>query len=1564
MAFIKRASSKTTVFPNLDGLSFGLYSSEEIRKMSVLKVVTPLSMNKLGRPLPGGLYDPHLGPSLERTATCMTCCQSSFSCPGHMGHIELPLPVVNPVFRREILSLLRLSCLNCSKLQIPEIAKHLMLTQLELLNAGLIAAALDAENVVMNPDSSLRDQESLGIWAQEKLSNYTQEVLAKEETVKSPSSKVTEALTRMFIERAIKIPGYHKRCYHCRKPMKKLFLYQCRFMSNIPTIEVAQKFAADYLRKIFFEEQKFMEAVYPLLKNTNIEYPTDLFFIDTLPVIPPNMRPVNIIQDRVAEHPHSFTLRIILQGVVVIQNILKAMKDGAESLSTEGQNLLKQMRGKKLTEKLSSCWEELQADVIEKKEGLMRMHMMGKRVNYAARSVITPDPNLNIDEIGIPEDFAMRLTYPTPVTPWNVEELRRMVMNGPKVHPGATMVESEDGSTTILKDNVPLQREAIAKRLLTPSGSFNQYFSGTKIVRFSYRFLIYMNVSNQYLVPKNGTPLSGLIQDHVISGVRLSIRGQFFTRGEYQQLVYQALCSKPGTIFLLKPCMLKPRCLWSGKQVISTVILNVLPRHKAPLSLVDLAKISVKAWNSVPTNCRAGGTPLVGAEMTESEVVIRQGELLCGVLDKKHYGATPFGLIHCIYELYGGSTSSLLLSAFSKLFTAFLQTQGFTLGVADILVLKRADKKRTNVIQQSRQVGDEIVREALELPPDTTHEELVRHMKNAFSNDAQKYCAILDRKFKSALDTYTNEINRTCLPVGLLHKFPENNLQLMVQSGAKGSTVNTMQISCLLGQIELEGKRPPLMISGRSLPSFPPFTTSPRAGGFIDGRFMTGIRPQEFFFHCMAGREGLIDTAVKTSRSGYLQRCLVKHLEGVTVGYDQTVRDSDGSVVQYYYGEDGMDVGKSQFLNKNQIHVLSNNINIVQSKEDMQKINVVEEKLEELEEVKKELSRWKRKNNTTQKYRNGFVMYSERVAESVESLSNVPDKHTGRSEKTKFTVESWRDLDSKTRDKYANKTKNIPDPVSSKFFMGTYFGSLSEKMEKLIAESSADSNDVGKLRELVYHKSMAAQCPPGEPVGILAAQSIGEPSTQMTLNTFHFAGRGDMNVTLGIPRLREVLMMASKNQRTPAMDIPFLPHVSESKAERLRLHFTRVTVADVLEKICVTESIDVGLSRQYTYKIKFCFLPRRVYKTKYPLKPPSILKYMERSFFKLLEMNMKKSINIRCQNIESQSEKKKKKGKSGDDSDEEGDDVQMPGDGGPVALDGEGHLSSDEEMEADDDDATVARQRSRHNEKEYEDPEEEEVEQESDLENVDAGLEDPEAADLPENVDELYRDQSYHEFASRREEVKLNCAFVQSYDYDVKKELSCEVIMGVSLDCKKIDMANVLRETAKKAIIWQVPNINKAFTYRNAEQELILKVDGMNIAEMFKYHNLLDLNRLYTNDIHAFSQIYGIECARRVLVKEVQNVFAVYGITVDPRHLLLVADYMTIDGTYRPLNRSGITDNASPLQQMTFETAISFLKSAVLGNKTDSLKSPSSCLVTGQPCRVGTGTFDLRLRMI
>lgn len=752
----------------------------------------------------------------------------------------------------------------------------------------------------------------------------------------------------------------------------------------------------EYFRQIFAKEKDFLKLAFPILDMKMIdsdkghEHATDKFFMSVLPVIPPIVRPCNKMNNHIIEHPQT----LIYKNVIVANTSLNAViayvkaennEETNINISDEAKVVYQNAAGENGHEKMFNLWGQLQENInqlldaknesnqkglkqiIEKKQGIIRMNMMGKRVDYAARTVITPDPNINVDEIGIPEVFAKKLSFPCPTTFWNASELRKFVINGPDEYPGANFIQLENGKKIFIPANNAIKREGLAKLLTTPvdqnikvvhrhlkngdylllnrqptlhrpsiQGHKARILKGEKTFRMHYsnckaynadfdgdemnahfpQNLIgqseagnLVNVANNYLVPKDGTPLGGLIQDYVISGVGLTMRGKFLARDDYHQLVFQGLSHLEGNIELLPPTILKPVKLWSGKQVLSTILINLMPKDKAKrINLSSRANIPVTAWvtQAQSTSVWYGGTELKGNEMSESEVVIRQGELLVGVLDKRHYGSTPYGLVHSMFELYGPQCSVRLLTSLSKCFTSYLQWKGFTLGVHDILVEKDSDKKRHKIIKKSRKCGNKITTNAMNLDmSDITVEEISHEIETAFANDP-KFRLVLDRAYKSSLNNITNKINSTCLPKGLVSKFPSNNLQLMVQSGAKGSTVNTMQISCLLGQIELEGKRPPLMISGKSLPSFTLFETSPMSGGFIDSRFMTGIKPQEFFFHCMAGREGLIDTAVKTSRSGYLQRCLIKHLEGITVNYDMTVRDSDKSVLQvckflFYY---------------------------------------------------------------------------------------------------------------------------------------------------------------------------------------------------------------------------------------------------------------------------------------------------------------------------------------------------------------------------------------------------------------------------------------------------------------------------------------------------------------------------------------------------------------------------------------------------------------------------------------------------------------------------------------
>lgn len=301
----------------------------------------------------------------------------------------------------------------------------------------------------------------------------------------------------------------------------------------------------------------------------------------------------------------------------------------------------------------------------------------------------------------------------------------------------------------------------------------------------------------------------------------------------------------------------------------------------------------------------------------EETVLFVDGELLTGILDKAQIGASPFGLVHSVYELYGGEVAGKLLSVLSRVLTKFLQSRAFTCRMDDLLLTEKGNADRRAMLAGVNEKGLDAALEYVGLSdadktkPETADDLRVR-LEEILRDDYK--LAGLDNTVEGETNQVTTKLIKTCLPHGLVKPFPHNHMQAMTVSGAKGSNVNASQISCLLGQQSLEGRRVPTMVSGKTLPSFKAFETAPRAGGFVAGRFLTGIRPQEYYFHCMAGREGLIDTAVKTSRSGYLQRCLIKHLEGLRVHYDNTVRNSDSSILQFHYGEDSLDVTKQKHL--------------------------------------------------------------------------------------------------------------------------------------------------------------------------------------------------------------------------------------------------------------------------------------------------------------------------------------------------------------------------------------------------------------------------------------------------------------------------------------------------------------------------------------------------------------------------------------------------------------------------------------------------------------------------
>ncbi|XP_047441523.1 DNA-directed RNA polymerase I subunit RPA1 isoform X2 [Mugil cephalus] len=1679
---------KEVPWRRLEGMSFGMYSAEEIRKLSVKTITNARFLDAVGNVATNSLYDLALGPA-DSKEVCSTCSQDFNNCPGHLGHVELPLPVYNPLFFDKLYLLIRGSCLTCHTLTCPRAAIHLLLNQLKLVDHGAMQEVCQIEQVLSqhleeNPKATGDEIENV-------LREFTNAVVGVN-TDGSANPKPIKHLVEMkssLINDFWKIHMKGRKCPYCRSGKStvrrehnsKMIVTMPAGAKNLSQTDedlmagrrvfLTASTAREHINQLWEKEGFFLKCLFSGLEESvaskdgeNGFYP-DLFFLELLVVPPCRYRPINRLGDQMFTNGQTVNMQAVMKDCGSIRKLLALIAGEAGEKTTEeaeapeqaDQTFLSAIPGGTLTDKLYNMWIRLQSHVnivfdsdmdklmtekypgirqiLEKKDGLFRKHMMGKRVDYAARSVICPDMYIGTNEIGIPMVFATKLTYPQPVTPWNVKELRQAVLNGPNVHPGASMVINEDGRKTILSPTNLAQREAVAKQLLTPCSGphkmpmkiVNRHIKngdvlllnrqptlhrpsiqahsarilpGEKVLRLHYanckaynadfdgdemnahfpqselgRAEAYTLVSThqQYLVPKDGKPLAGLIQDHMVSGTRMTIRGCFFTKDQYTELVYRGLTDKLGRVKLLPPAIFKPQPLWTGKQVVSTLLLNVIPENAVPLNLVGKSKIPSKAWIQDPPRAAPGYFP---DKMCDSQVVIRQGELLVGVLDKAHYGSSAYGLVHCCYELYGGETSGKLLSCLARLFTAYLQLyRGFTLGVEDILVKPGANMRRKKIIQESLKIGTKALQAAFNLPSNVDQAEARSRWQDAHLNPDQRDFSMADHKFKEVANQVNNDINKVCMPLGLHTSFPDNNLQLMVQSGAKGSTVNTMQISCLLGQIELEGRRPPLMPSGKFLPCFQPYDPAPGAGGFVSGRFLTGIKPQEFFFHCMAGREGLVDTAVKTSRSGYLQRCIIKHLEGLVVQYDLTVRDSDGSVVQFLYGEDGLDIPKTQFLQPRQFSFIEDNYEVIKRSQGLDDV------LARLDPQTASrhfaaIQRWKAKREVACPRTGAFLLFSQK------KLAKLKQSEPERG--TEILKEQWHSLDGAGRSKYSKKASRCPEPSLGLFRPDVCFGSVSENFhgitEKYLegrGSESEDGVDTHSLRQLLHYKWQRSLCDPGEAVGLLAAQSIGEPSTQMTLNTFHFAGRGEMNVTLGIPRLREILMVASSNIKTPMMSIPVLNSKKAlKKAKLLRKKLARVCLAEVLQKVDVLETLRIeNHLKLRAFKVTFHFLPAARYCDDNLLSPTQILNYMETRFFRLLLDGIKKrTAKLASIAVETRKATPRDKDNDGDGAvdtagldDAEGEEEReivdgLADEGDADASDAKRKDKQEEEVDYDSEDEDGG-----DDAEEKEDQEEvEDNEKNEDMDEVKESQSEVEGARVEKKRKKRGKSPAGEDtsFQMRVNAVLASNSAIESYCYDRKHGLWCEINLVLPVSKVHFDLTSVLSSLAQNAVIMETTGLTRCLlseaTTKKGEKETVLNTEGINMHEMFKYSDILDINRLYSNEVHAMAKTYGIEVALKVIEKEIKDVFGVYGIEVDPRHLSLVADYMCFEGVYKPLNRHAIRSNSSPLQQMTFETSYKFLKQATMLGSHDQLVSPSACLVVGKVVKGGTGLFELK----
>jgi DNA-directed RNA polymerase III subunit RPC1 len=605
-----------------------------------------------------------------------------------------------------------------------------------------------------------------------------------------------------------------------------------------------------------------------------------------------------------------------------------------------------------------------------------------------------------------------------------------------------------------------------------------------------------MAVQNNLVSPRNGNPIIAAIQDFITASFLMSRKDNFYDRKTFAQIC-SYMVDADVQIDIPPPAILKPKMLWTGKQ-----IFNVLMRPNKSLPVKLNFECRTKSYR------KPGGGVAPDLCAQDGYLVVRNSEVMCGVFDKETIGAKgKKTLFYVTMRDYGAQEAADAMCRLSKLSARWLTNFGFSVGINDV-------QAAGNLMERKDQLIDKAYQDV---------EDIISNYKNG-NLEAQAGCdedTTLENKISGTLNKVREEAGHICVD-----ELPKSNAPLiMATSGSKGSFINVSQMVACVGQQIISNKRIPDGFQDRSLPHFEKKSKNAPAKGFVRNSFYTGLTPSEFLFHAVSGREGLVDTAVKTAETGYMSRRLIKSLEDLSCQYDMTVRDAAGNLVQFKFGNDGLDPTNLEgddspvdFL-RTWTHIQ----NLIDGKEDtallpQQIIPLLSSLLEEYKFV----------NTCSEEFAESTTHFFQQL---VDKLLRVR-KSFGISDD-----EDTMDIDA-------------PDPSSI-------------ALDNIIKVTEPQMQAFLLLLIEKYHK---AKLEYGTAVGALGAQSIGEPGTQMTLKTFHFAGVASMNITLGVPRIKEIIS-AAKSISTPIINAKLENDTDLRVARIVKARLEKC----VLEDVCPTD---------------------------------------------------------------------------------------------------------------------------------------------------------------------------------------------------------------------------------------------------------------------------------------------------------------------------------------------------------------------------------------------------------
>jgi DNA-directed RNA polymerase subunit A' len=865
-----------SITKKIGSISFSLLSPNEIRKMSATKVITADTYDDDGFPIAMGLMDPRLG-VIEPGLRCKTCGLrvGKDKCPGHFGHIDLAMPVIHVGLVKSIRDCLRSTCRDCGRILITDKQKNEFLQELKKYEEEGRDATYHLKQII---------KESVKA---EKCPRCGREVgkieLDKPTSLRENGKKLTPSEIREWLE---KIPD-----------------------DDLPLLDIDRKSARP-----------------------------EWMVLTVLPVPPVTVRPSVTLES--GERSEDDLTHKLVDVIRINQRLQENRDAGAPQLIVEDlwellqyhitTYLDNQTSGIPPARHRSGRPLKTLAQRLKGKEGRFRSNLSGKRVNFSARTVISPDPNLSINEIGVPLSIARELTIPVRVTSHNIEWCKELIKqkssisdNPEEYQPNVNYVIREtegmkqrikvtdknadevadkleigtvmerqlmNGDVSLFNRQPSLHRMSMmAHRVkvvphktfrfnLSVCPPYNADFDGDEMnlhllqsEEAQAEAEILMKVQENILSPRFGGAIIGGIHDHISGCFLLTHKVRKIPVDDASNILAAVKYEgKP-----LKIIIENGKRYVTGKDIFSTL-------------LPDDLNIEFKAKTCL--NCDVCTAPKCP---NDAYVIIKNGILKNGTIDENSIGAFKGKILDRIIRDHGMDSGREFIDNVTKLAISCITLFGFTTSIDDEDIPEEAKRQIEEGLQKAMKKISGLVKayenEELESLPGRSLEETLEMEIMRVTGRARDMAGEIAGK----------------------HLGLNNSAVIMAKSGARGSMLNLSQMSGCVGQQAVRGERIHRGYQYRTLPHFKKGDLGAKAKGFVASCYKTGLTPTEYFFHSMGGREGLVDTAVRTSRSGYMQRRLINALEDVKVENDGSVRHSGGQIIQFIYGEDGIDPARS-----------------------------------------------------------------------------------------------------------------------------------------------------------------------------------------------------------------------------------------------------------------------------------------------------------------------------------------------------------------------------------------------------------------------------------------------------------------------------------------------------------------------------------------------------------------------------------------------------------------------------------------------------------------------------